>query len=259
MVSVCSTAQHAIQFCDTAIDWSATGTFVGGVGTVLGAVAVIVTAAKAADTFRQWKLQRLEDRRMELAEQALATVYKLDPAITFIRSPMVSGEENAAARQTLRDQNLINDETPEPRVNVLTTAQATLNRIRSYRELFDKLAEIRPVIRTIFGLETEQSLAVFDKAVREVQGAAVGYAYIGQSPPRTEEEAEGQWQRMLRYQNVIWQDSELDDEGNSVPDQIKADCAAAVARLEQLFQPHFNAPDKPARWRWLPIRRSKVT
>lgn len=258
MVSLCSTAEYAVRFCDTPIDWSATGDFIGGIGTVLGAVAVIVTATKAADTFRQWKLQRLEDRKMQLAEQALTLVYKLDPAIAFIRNPMVSGEENEAARQTLTDQNVMNDQTPEGRVNVLATAQATLNRIKSYRPLFDNLAEIRPVVRAIFGTETEQSLAVFDKAARDVQGAAVGYAYIRLAQPRSQEEADREWERMQRFQNIIWQDSEFDEHGEPVKDKIKDDCAEAVQKLEQAFQPHFSAPDRPVRLSWYHFFKSKV-
>ena len=55
----------------TTIDWAATGTMLSGIGTLVGALAVIGAAIIGSHTFENWKRQKLAERNFELAERIL--------------------------------------------------------------------------------------------------------------------------------------------------------------------------------------------
>lgn len=88
--------------CGEAIDWSATGAMLSGVGALGGAVAVLIAASVGKSTFEAWKRQKIEERRTELAETSLILAYKIQDAMSVIRSPVTMGDENDAAEQALR-------------------------------------------------------------------------------------------------------------------------------------------------------------
>lgn len=66
--------------CGVAIDWSATGDMMAGLGGLIGAGAVIYAAPKAADTFSSWRKQKHHERCMIVAEDILTLAYKLSGA-----------------------------------------------------------------------------------------------------------------------------------------------------------------------------------
>ena len=53
------------------IDWVATGTMLQGVGTLVGAVAVLVAAWFGKTTFEAWRRQQVAGRKLAQAERIL--------------------------------------------------------------------------------------------------------------------------------------------------------------------------------------------
>ncbi|MEG8030678.1 hypothetical protein QP179_03295 [Sphingomonas aurantiaca] len=230
--------------CVTTIDWDATGSMLSGLGTIGGAVVVLIAALIGKDTFDTWKRQKLEERKIVLAESALTLAFKLQPAISSIRSPFSLAGEIERAEASLREQDLINDQTPQARVQPLTTAQTALNRIASYAGLIDSLAELRPSVRAIFGSDVEAKLAVFENSIREVRTAAFGISRTGRAVYPNEQVADQDYARAQRFEAKLWEDSVISDDGQEAVDPIKKAVADAVTDLEKLFRPYFDATAK---------------
>lgn len=230
--------------CRTAIDWSATGDMLSGLGTVGGAIAVLIAAGVGKSTFEAWKRQKIEERRTELAETSLILAYKIQDAMSVIRSPVTMGNESDAAEQTLREQGMLNDNTGQERLHFLKIAQVIISRIIAKAPLYDELAELRPRVRTIFNEETEAHLATLWTETSKVRAAALSYAYSGRDHYRTEAQADQAMERSRRLEAKFWEDSEIGDDGELVEDAIKKVVADAVAALAATFRPHFDIENK---------------
>lgn len=148
-----------IWLCDAPVNWSATGDFWSGIGTMLGAVAVIYAARKGAITFRQWKQQKLGERHIEQAERIMTAVDDACDALKSVRSPFMWAHEEEAARKKLIE----NDEAgfnsnPEARQKRLVTAQAYFERLHRTREQMLALNKCRPMGRAFFGDEIGKAI-----------------------------------------------------------------------------------------------------
>lgn len=232
--------------CKSVIDWAATGTMLQGIGGIGGAIAVIVAAILAANTFKGWRRQQIEERRLVYAEAALTLAYKLERAIGNIRNPAHFGAEITGAEQALRQQGIITNATPEGQQRTLVTGQVVLDRVKNYADLYEKLDELRPSIRAVFGTDAEAKLAVFQTETQKIRAAAVGYARTGREHYRNQEVLDRDLERSERYGHTIWEDSEINADGELVKDRIKKAVADAVRALETRFRPYFDANVKRA-------------
>lgn len=217
-----------VEQCRAVTDWAATGAMLSGIGGIGGAVAVVIAAALAANSFKGWRRQRIEERRLVHAENALTLAYKLERAIGSIRNPAQFGAEMTEAEQTLRQQDTVTDGTPNGQRQMLITGQVVLNRVTKHRDLYDKLDELRPSIRAVFGPEAEANLAVFHTETVKVRAAAVAYARSGREHYRNQQAWERDMERTERYGHTIWEDSEINDAGELVEDRIKKAVSDAV-------------------------------
>ena len=233
--------------CGTDIDWSATGSMLSGLGTVGGAIAVLIAAGVGRSTFEAWKRQRIEERRIELAETALILAYKIQDAMSIIRSPMTMGNESDAAEQTLRENGVLNDNTDQDQLHYLKIAQVIINRMRAKAPLYDELAELRPRVRTIFNQETEAHLATLWMEMAKVRAAAIQYARLGRDRYHTEALAAEAMQRRLRLEAKIWEDSEFGDDGEPIEDATKKAVSDAVTALAATFRPQLEVEKKKPR------------
>jgi len=82
-----------------AIDWSATGAMLSGIGSVLSAVAVIVAALFAGKELGKLRAKRAEERREDHAQACLAAANKVKWAIRHMRAPTIRGEGDRAAQE----------------------------------------------------------------------------------------------------------------------------------------------------------------
>lgn len=221
------------------IDWAATGSMLSGWATLFGAGAVVYAAHKGADTFKQWRRQKNEERRIELAEDILTLAYKLRRAIEGIRSPAMWAEEINSVHDELAEKGIINDQTPEGHKSILATAQATLSRSNANKALWDTLLETMPTAKAVFGDEVESELNEFWAVRGKMIASAQGYArLIHQVAPRSEEEQEAQMKRQGRLEGVIWSGGDIwaGKDGEAV-DEVGDAINRMVEQLEATLLP----------------------
>lgn len=144
--------------CATMIDWAATGAMLSGIGTVVGALAVIGAAVIGSRTFDNWKRQKLAERHIEQAERILTMTYKVRRGLSRVRSPAMWGHETNAAREQLEASGQWEKTFPESERERLATAQAYYNRLNATKDDRLALEECQPMARAFFGEELEKAL-----------------------------------------------------------------------------------------------------
>lgn len=144
--------------CVTMIDWAATGAMLSGVGTVIGALAVIGAAVIGSHTFDSWRRQKLAERHIEQAERILTATYKVRRGLSRVRSPAMWGHETDAAEEQLKASGVWEKTFPESKRVRLATAQAYYNRMNATKDDRQALEECQPMARAFFGEELEKAL-----------------------------------------------------------------------------------------------------
>lgn len=141
---------------------------------VAGAAAVFYAAHKAADTFQSYRRQKHEERRMDAAEAILTLAFKLRRIISSIRSPMTGGGELYEADKVLAEADWYKtmNENEKRRAQV---GQAALQRISKHQADWDRIFEIMPVARALFGQEAENQLQRIWRQITAVSVAAQMY------------------------------------------------------------------------------------
>ena len=219
------------------IDWSATGSMIAGIGTSIGAGAVIYAAHKGADTFNEWRRQKHHERCISLAEEILTLTYKLKRAFEGIRSPAIFAGEMSEIAEKLRESGLI-DREEEPD-QLLTTAQAALSRTDFHRGLFDRLLDNIPVAKAIFGDQVADQMNVFWSLRVRITTAAHSYVRDRRSLPAGSDRQLRQQERRERNENILW----AGGDENGI-DQFEVDLVGAIAHLERFLLPILRGGNK---------------
>ncbi|EJL22850.1 Glycosyl hydrolases family 6 [Novosphingobium sp. AP12] len=144
--------------CTTTIDWAATGAMLSGIGTVVGALAVIGAAFIGSRTFENWKRQKLTERHIEQAERILTATYKVRRGLSRVRSPAMWGNETDTAEEQLKASGAWEKTFPENERRSLATKQAYYNRINATGDDQRALEECQPMARAFFGEDLENAL-----------------------------------------------------------------------------------------------------
>lgn len=221
------------NFCGVPVDWSATGDMMAGAGAIIGAGAVIWAAKVGRSTFNDWKRQKNEGRRIDLAEQLLALAYKLKRAFQGIRSPGMLGWEISEMERMLTESGMIDAQTPDHIKSGLSTAQATLSRTEHHKPLFDELLDTMPVAKAIFGEEMEEALNTFWMQRAKVVVAAQTYAdIIRRNEPRDERRLDDLLARRDRTEGVFWEGG-----GPDGVDSVANAIVAAITTMEDRLFP----------------------
>lgn len=236
MVSVCSTAQHMIWLCDTPVDWSATGDFWSGAGTLLGVGAVVWAAKKGAATFEQWRQQKLAERHIDQAERILTAVDNAKDALASVRSIFMWPHEGDEARRVLEaDERWGRHGEREQRI--LVKAQAYYHRLHRTRDKQDALNACRPMARAFFGDEIEAAIARLHQQFWIVQTYVDAF--------RTDQGADEDFSRKIRdamYDNARDPDNEISG--------VARECIQTIENeLLPILRNEQSAP--PVRRKWL--------
>lgn len=220
-----------VGFFASPIDWSATGSMLAGIGAMVGSGAVIYAARVGRSTFHDWKRQKNEGRRIDLAEQILALAYKLKRAFQGIRSPGMLGWEATETIKKLTEAGMIDESTAGHIRSGLATAQATLLRADHHKPLFDELLDTMPVAKAIFGEEIEKALNTFWVQRAKVMTAAQVYAdIIRRNEPRDERRLDDLMERRDRTEAIFWEGGGRDGV-DVVADAIDAATVTLEAKL----------------------------
>jgi hypothetical protein len=158
-------------------DWNAIGEVLQGVGQIGAAVAIAFAAYIGRNTFSDWKRQKQEERRIEIAERTLTLAYRLRYDFHSVRSPLIDQVELDEAENVLRqDSGDWWDQQSEELKRRARTAQAIMNRLRRHHDDWQKIWELKPLALAFFGPAAEQHLDVFWQQYRSLLVDAESYA-----------------------------------------------------------------------------------
>jgi hypothetical protein len=122
--------------------------FAGPAVTLLGIIVTGAIAAFGFRTFEKWKREKIEERRIEVAIDALAIAYEAKFVFESVRSPFIRSYEYEggyteadSVRITLRDGQ--------------KGPYAVLKRLEQHEDFFTRIRKVEPVFMAIFGRETE--------------------------------------------------------------------------------------------------------
>lgn len=220
MTSICSTVEHTIWFCDWPISWADTGDFLSGVGTLIGAVAVIYGATQG---FKQWRRQKLAERNMESADHILAAAFGARRAIESVRHSWMDGREHIAAREQLKDapRYIAADQDKKHR---LETAQAYINRLRESAKFQEALDECQTTTLAMLDEELTNAIKFFVRQFWFVQVYVEAYADI--TDPHEK------FSRQI--QAAMFQKQRDSDE------EISVNVAQSMKTIEERCKPHLT-------------------
>jgi len=135
---------------------------------IIGFCITIGIAVGGFRTFGRWKRERIEERRIEVALDALAIAYEAKFRFQTIRSRRVLESEWEDI-----DETRGNVEFPLPsRREGQRSPYAVLKRIDRAEEFFERVSKIEPKFMAIFGRETEAIFAILYGAKLRVETAA---------------------------------------------------------------------------------------
>jgi len=122
--------------------------FAAPVVALCGVIATTLFAFAGLRTFDRWKREKLEEKRIDVAIDALAIAYEAQLAFEAIRSRLVSADEcadmkvgGAPAANNQRGQH----EGP----------RAVLRRVAEQKPFFDKVLSLEPKFVAVFGKDKD--------------------------------------------------------------------------------------------------------
>lgn len=226
------------NFCGTEVDWSATGAMLGGIGTILGVIAVIAAAALGRNTFAIWRKQTIEERRTATALTAMSVAWKVRDAIRYARDSWSKPRYDKPDFEFIGDAlaNPVKD-TALQKDKLFEGGNAVLGRLDEHMMLFAELADVRPKVRALFGAQAELHLASLQSVANLVRQAAAKHAGMAfhQYTLATNLSRANEQVQALRV--VMWTDW-AETQGERDLMQTRLD--HAISALEAEFQPLFH-------------------
>ncbi|MGX6647350.1 hypothetical protein ACWCOP_05345 [Maricaulaceae bacterium MS644] len=150
------------------VDWASTGAMLGGLGALLGAVAVLL----AADNFRKWAEREKFKYNRNISVQILACFYEAEFAISSIRVRNLNASELAEAEKLIAQQiKHLNDDKQQKFIN----QTVLINRISSYSDTWEKIFQSLPLARAAFGEEAYDALYNVIRVRQKIDAALAVY------------------------------------------------------------------------------------
>lgn len=136
----------------THADWSALGSVLSGIGTIVGAFAVIWAARLGSGTFESWREQKISERRIDQAERILIATYDAERSLGDLRHAAANLFARGSAQRDLQDG-----------AEALTSEAAKAYRYyETHRETASlarrSLADCLPTAKALFDADLEQAI-----------------------------------------------------------------------------------------------------
>ncbi len=208
--------------------------------TLIGFAITITIAGFGFRSFRRWRREKLEERRIEIAFEALAMAYESKYVFEDIRGPMSFPYEWA----DMPEQTGETDQDRQAR----GAFYAVLMRINRHKDFFDRLVKLLPKFMAMFGSDSEE---VFMKGFQARRYIEVSAGALVRDATERGQRDEARQRRRRRYEADIWgltleETPELDRVSRLLQefrDEITAICEPVIASQRK----------KPWSFRLLPI------
>jgi hypothetical protein len=174
--------------------------------TIVGLVLTSGFAAAGFRTFGRWKREKLEEKRIEIAFEALSLAFETKHIFRQIRARIAYEVE-------WRDMEPIEGETSEDRMQ-RGSYFAVLKRLSENRAFFDRVWTIQPKFLAAFGEENEEIFENFHVARGAVRRAAIELTY--RLPIHPTERTEADFELRMQYRRDIWGDEKEDRVGKAL-------------------------------------------
>ena len=127
--------------------------FAGPLVSALGFLITGTLAGIGLNTFSRWKRQKLEEKRIELAIDALAIAYEAKFVFERLRVRFVRIYDDVGSGESAE----------------LRGPQAVLERIYANKEFFDKVWKLEPQFMAVFGADAEKIFELLHQARRNLE------------------------------------------------------------------------------------------
>jgi hypothetical protein len=132
--------------------------------TVVGFIITICIALGGFRTFGRWKREKIEEKKIEIAFEALSIAYETKSIFEGIRSPMAFAYEWADMPR--------GDGESDDSWNGRGSFYAILKRIERNKDYFDRLWKLQSRFMAVFGPETEEIFMLLHQARRFIEVSA---------------------------------------------------------------------------------------
>jgi hypothetical protein len=166
--------------------------------TIIGFCITILIAIAGFRSFHKWKRERIEERRINIALEALALAYEAKFIFNSIRGPM-SFESEWSDMQSVED--------PERR-RAAGPYFATLKRIEYHEEYFKRAWKVQPRFMAVFGKDATEIFMKLHQARRRIEVSA---SMLMRAEANAEPMGSPEFLEKLRHD--VW---ELDPENDQV-------------------------------------------
>ena len=202
------------------IDWAATGQMLSGVGTIGSAFAILLAGLLGRQAAANFRRQKQAEREIEHAEKALAAAYKIESALSTIRSPLTTGSESSESSAELDEFEwfkMLSDNEKSKK----TQSNVFYRRIRYFQDDFDSAIAVLPFVKAYFGNEADRALRDLIHCRHTIRVYADAYA----------RDRMHDHDYSLKIESFIWEGAEVEDGMDPIGKRVRLDLKALEAVL----------------------------
>ncbi|HAS3249015.1 TPA: hypothetical protein I6Z55_003641, partial [Vibrio cholerae] len=176
--------------------------------TLLGKTIAVISACWAiVSGVGAWKREFIGKRRIELAEETLATFFEIKDAIAFIRSPFASVGEG--------ESRVVGEREKPEETELLNRGHIVFERYEKKREVFIKFETLKYKFMATYGEDSEAIFKDTNKAVNSIFSSArllaTRYWQRQGRAQMSDDEFEKHLEGMQKHEDVFWDTWEDDD------------------------------------------------
>lgn len=194
--------------------------------TLIGFLITVTIAIAGFRSFGRWKREKLEEKRIEIALEALSLAYESREVFEMIRNPGSFGHEWADMPRK--------EQMTESEWNQRGPFYAIMKRVQDQNSFFDRVAKLRPRFLAVFGTQNEECFKFIKEARAYVFVSAKTLCF---SPPGYFDA-----KAVHRMECDIWEGIA---EGNNVEDRVGKKVDRFVTLIESLCRPIVDRSYSP--------------
>lgn len=197
------------------------------------AVAVIAACWAIISGVGAWKREFIGKRKIELAEEVLATYFEVKDAIAYMRNPFSNGEEGKTRQRGANER--------QEESALLDRGYIVFERYNAKKDIFTKFSTLKYRFMASFGSETESifkdTSTLLNRIFVSAQMLATHYWQRQGRVQMSDEEFKRHLEEMHSHEGVFWDRMKEDDE-------IRSELKKIQDRLDSVTKPCFDEPMK---------------